>query len=161
MEINGIYMYGIYLYANNKHIFHFQNPVLKFCQNGKYQEARLSNTQDQMMSAHHSSLGPVSVSRGLISPFSLSKFLSRSSPFSLYMSSMHVHDLLINESSLCLQRGWHKASWVFSVQIFPCPSVISTVLSNVALSHLWTPSLFVVARSNLHRPLCLLFCLSY
>lgn len=105
MEINGIYMYGIYLYANNKHTFHFQNPVLKFCQNGKYQEARLSNTQDQMMSAHHSSLGPVSVSRGFISPFSLSKFLSRSSPFSLYMSSMHVHDLLINESSLCLQRG--------------------------------------------------------
>lgn len=32
-------MYAIYLHANNKYIFCFQNPVLKFCQSGKYQEA--------------------------------------------------------------------------------------------------------------------------
>lgn len=80
-------MYAIYLHANNKYIFCFQNPVLKFCQSGKYQEARLSNTQDQVLSAHHSFLDPASVSWGLISPFSLNKFLSR---FSLRMNSSNA-----------------------------------------------------------------------
>lgn len=96
-------MYGKYLYANSKHRLNFQNLVLKFCKNWKYQdEARLSNIQDQMLTVN---LSPVSVRRCLTLSFLLKKVLTRSDPFSLYINSCHTCPCFTNKIYHCLQRG--------------------------------------------------------